>query len=638
MRIKISAPLLLLFFAIIIGTYGAKAQPFGFTYVNSAPCAATTAFTITGITTPVDSTLWNFGHPASGVNDTSTQASPSHAYGAFGPYTVNLYVLVGTTWDTITQSITVAAVNPVNWSPIMSYCTDTLVLDVTTPGATAYSWSNGSTGPTATITNNGLVYVNITTPCGVFGDTAVFQLFPQLQADLGPDFIICQGDVISLTPTLNFNNGVSYLWSNGATTSSISISAAGTYWVTVEDSCYIDTDSVTVTIPAPFTFNFGPDQVLCSGESVVLNPNITAPNIQYTWYSIPSSMPISTQSTYTVNTGGTYWLSATNDCEIIRDTIVIWSPPALNFSLGPNQTICNGDTVILDPNLPAPVVGGRSYLWQDGSTDSIFTATQSGTYTLTVTDSCTTHTASMTITIPSGIIVDLGNDTTYCVGDVMILDPGLPIDWSYLWQDGSTLPYYTATSVGTYWVEVASDCDISSDTVVLNPYQGFTVDLGNDTIICPEDMYYITLDYPNSTYVWPDGSTGNSYLVPAPGNYQVYVLNICDTILSTVKRVDYEPCDCELYVPNAFTPNEDGKNDMFRPRTACLIMEYDFRIFTRYGKEVFATDQIIDGWDGKVGDEYLQDDLYMYRIIYTGLSKRGRVYQKELRGTIAIIK
>lgn len=632
MRIKISAPILLLFFALLMGAYGAKAQPFGFTYVNSAPCAATTSFTITGITTPVDSTLWNFGHPASGVNDTSTQASPSHAYGTFGAYTVNLYVLVGTTWDTVTQSITVAAVNPVNWSPIQSYCTDTLVLDVTTPGATAYSWSNGGTGPTTTITANGLYFVNITTPCGVFGDTAVFQLFPDLVANLGPDFIICQGDVISLTPTLNFNNGVTYLWSNGSTNASISISAAGTYWVTVEDSCYIDTDSVTVTIPAPFTFNFGPDQVLCPGESIVLDPNISGSNLVYQWQNG------SNQSTFTVTTGGTYWLSATNDCEIIRDTIVIWGPPALTFSIGPDVTICNGDTVFLDPNLPAPTVGGRSYLWQDGSTNPTFTATQAGTYTLTVTDSCTTHTASMTITIPSGITVDLGNDTTYCVGDVMILDPGLPITWTYLWQDGSTLPYYTATSTGTYWVEVASDCDISSDTVVLNPYQGFTVDLGNDTVICPEDMYYLTLNYPNSTYIWPDGSTGNSYLVPAPGNYQVYVLNICDTILSTVKRVDYEPCDCEMYVPNAFTPNEDGKNDMFRPRTACLIMEYEFRIYTRYGKEVFFTDQIIDGWDGQVDDEYLQDDIYMYRIIYTGLSKRGRVYQKELRGTVAIIK
>lgn len=611
-------------------------QTFSGVTVQDTCLGDATQFSFGAVIIP-DSVLWTFDDATAAPNDTSTQFTPGYTYGNSGTYAVSVVgywtdALGAVITDTGFYSVTILPdLNVLADSTIL--CGNSVVLDASYPGAAGYLWSTGSTTSTTTAPSNGIYFVSATTPCGVIEDTTFVQLFPQLVANLGPNFGICVGDTIPLTPGLNFNNGVSYLWSNGATTSSIDIFAAGTYAVTVTDSCYTAIDSITITIPPTFSFNLGPDTVLCPGDTIILDPNIGLGNLQYVW-----SNNVFTP-TNVITGPGTYSVVVTNDCDFVRDTIVIFSPPPIAFDLGNDTTLCVGDVLTLDPTAGLPVEVPYTLSWSDGSSNATLDISSAGTFAVTVSDPCTSFIDSISVTIPSGISVDLGNDTTYCAGDLITVSPNLIGNFNYLWSDGSTNSSLDVTAVGTYWVEVSNDCDVSSDTIVFNPFSGFTVNIGNDTTICADKPYLIDLNaYPNSSYQWSDGSQDDIYLVDAPGEYYVDVQNICDTVRSNIIRVTLEPCDCKFYVPNAFSPNRDGSNETFYPQSNCIILEYQFYVYNRWGQEVFRTNSNFIGWDGTYKDEPSPTGLYSYRIFYKAIRTTGEIYQESLIGNVYLLR
>ena len=612
------------------------AQTFSGITVQDTCLGDATQFSFGAVIIP-DSVQWTFGDAATAPNDTSTSLTPSYTYSTAGTYLVSLigYWTDGTgTVTTNSVNINVTILPDLDVLPDSTIlCGSSVVLNASYPGATNYLWSTGATTATATALNNGIYFISATTACGVIEDTTVVVLFPQLVANLGPNFGICVGDTIPLTAGLNFNNGVTYQWSTGATTSSIDIFAAGTYAVTVTDSCYTAVDSITISIPPTFTFNLGPDTVLCPGDTIILDPNIGLGNLQYVW-----SNNVFTP-TNVITGPGTYSVVVTNDCDFVRDTIVIFSPPPISFDLGNDTTLCVGDVLTLDPTAALPPQVPYTISWSDGTSAATLDVMAAGTYGVTVSDPCTSFIDSISITIPSGINVDLGNDTTYCAGDLITVSPDLTGNFNYLWSDGSTGSSLDVSAVGTYWVEVSNDCDVASDTIVFNPFLGFTVDIGNDTTICADKPYIIDLNaYPNSSYLWSDGSTDDIYLVDAPGEYFVDVGNICDTVRSNTIRITLEPCDCKFYVPNAFSPNRDGSNETFYPQSNCVIIEYQFNIYNRWGQEIFRTNSNFIGWDGTYNNEPSPTGLYSYRIYYKAIRNTGEIYQESLIGNVYLLR
>ena len=95
-------------------------------------------------------------------------------------------------------------------------------------------------------------------------------------------------------------------------------------------------------------------------------------------------------------------------------------------------------------------------------------------------------------------------------------------------------------------------------------------------------------------------------------------------------------------MPNAFTPNVDGKNEIFRPVTdftSCVVLEFEMRIFNRWGQELFVSTSIADGWDGTFNGEYLMENVYFYEIIYSVRNQgETRVKQDRLTGNLFMIR
>jgi len=189
---------------------------------------------------------------------------------------------------------------------------------------------------------------------------------------------------------------------------------------------------------------------------------------------------------------------------------------SVNVDLGNDTVICDFDNLVLNAGS-----GFEHYLWQDGSTDSTFLVTQSGTYWVLVTD---TSGCSGGDTISIELIPfappDLGNDSTICEGSTLMLSPG-PDYTSFLWQDGSSEPFFSVSQPGEYWVQVANDCGSGSDTITIAMIPGPTVSLGNDTSFCYG--HYTTLNAGSgfASYFWNNGSTDSSITAYLTGNYWV---------------------------------------------------------------------------------------------------------------------
>lgn len=212
------------------------------------------------------------------------------------------------------------------------------------------------------------------------------------------------------------------------------------------------------------------------------------------------------------------------------------------------------------------------------------------------------------------IIFSLGNDTTLCENEVLILDAST-FNASYKWQDNSTNSTLNVTQEGTYWVEVTNGCGTETDsiTVSFNPLP--TVNLDNYKLICDGETITLDAKFPNATYLWQDNSSDPTFYVTEPGNYWVEVSNSCGVISDTI-FAEFENCDCSLYFPNAFTPNNDGTNDKIGAVFNCKLYEFSLRIFNRWGEIIFETTSAENAWDGTYKGETLPIGTYLYSVKY----------------------
>jgi len=254
-----------------------------------------------------------------------------------------------------------------------------------------------------------------------------------------------------------------------------------------------------------------PDTLRMYGDTIVkwadsLNPGII----------------IATDSIITIAPTVTTTYKATTAYDTAYFTVHVVIPPVIN--LGNDTVLCPGTGQDLQLNVQA--MPFTSYTWQDGSSGLSYDVNQAGTYWVkaTINSSCF---ASDTINVAysSSPYVNLGNDTTLCTGDTLILNANYP-NASYQWQDGATSPIYYATHQGMYWVKVTNQYNChtyNSITISYNPSP--LINFGNDTVLCKGQSLLLNATNPNSTYLWQDNSTDSIYNVYLQGTYWVKITN-----------------------------------------------------------------------------------------------------------------
>ena len=198
------------------------------------------------------------------------------------------------------------------------------------------------------------------------------------------------------------------------------------------------------------------------------------------------------------------------------------------------------------------------------------------------------------------ITANLGPDQQFCPFTQQTLIPvtGNTTGYTFLWQDGSTSPTFTAQTFGTYWVNIQKGCAFDRDTVTFTQgVSNLTIDLGEDQVACPLKPTLIQpLDDPSGySFVWSNGSKQSTLLINDYGKYWVTVSSLCGTASDTIRFI--KPEFPEPFIPNVITPNEDNLNEYFV--VGDDLKGASIEIFNRWGRKVFSDNSYKNNWNAK---------------------------------------
>ena len=231
-------------------------------------------------------------------------------------------------------------------------------------------------------------------------------------------------------------------------------------------------------------------------------------------------------------------------------------------------------------------------------------------------------------------ITDNTTDTAFCAASFPIALHTATIPGDCLWSTGAASQSITITAPGTYWRQVTGDCLYHTDTfrVAAMPSSG----LGTITNICPGTEVTLGIEQPNTSFLWSNGDTQCCVTTGAPGRYALTVSNICGTI-SDSTELTAAPCENCLIAPNAFTPNDDGRNDRFHIIPRCSIGGFHISIYNRWGQQLYQSTDISDGWDGTYSGTAQEVGTYVYYIEYSFATQTGT--KKEImKGDVILVR
>jgi hypothetical protein len=392
-------------------------------------------------------------------------------------------------------------------------------------GGTIYNWSTGDVLPSIYVSpiTTTTYTVTVSDGAGCSGEADItITINPAPTPDLGADISLCQGESATLQTTETYQG---YLWSNGNTNSSLNVSTAGSYSVTITDAngC-TGSDIVEIAVNSLPDANAGMDQTICIGSSVTLS---ASGGDSYQWNTGENQQSIIVFPTTTTS----YTVTVTENGCSSTDNVVI----TVNDGLDANITtampdICIGDSTVLIAN------GGTSFLWSTGETTQTITVAPSGTvvYSVTVSDDVCEGEADIQVTVADSISIAI-SPATICEGEtatIYVSNGG-----TYEWSTGETTQSIdvTPSSTTTYYVTVTEDnCSNStSATVTVNSLP--TADAGEDQAICEgesADLFAVG----GSIYEWSTGAMTSDITV-TPSSSLVYSVTITENGCSAVDDV-----------------------------------------------------------------------------------------------------
>ena len=307
----------------------------------------------------------------------------------------------------------------------------------------------------------------ITAPTASDQVTVTVNPLPAATITAGGPLAFCTGGSVTLTASA----GTSWLWSNGATTQSITVNTAGSYSVTVTNAANCSaTSAETVVIVNALpvaTITAGGPLAFCSGGSVTLTASAGS---SWLWSTGATTQAI------TVNNAGSYSVTVTNaaNCSATSAATVVSvnALPAATITAGGPLAFCSGGSVTLTAS------AGASWLWSTGATTQSITVNTAGSYSVTVTnaDGCSATSAATVVTVNAlpAATITAGGPLAFCTGGSLTLTASAGASW--LWNTGATTQSITVNIAGSYSVTVtnASNCSATSAAMVVTVTPGVT--------------------------------------------------------------------------------------------------------------------------------------------------------------------
>lgn len=490
------------------------------------------------------------------------------------------------------------------------------VLDATadSPDDLVWEWSNPGVlsnvnTPNPTITTNESVELVVTATdelgCSHSDTILVNLLYEEL--DLGPDLETCENEPVTISsgmpPALTFE------WSNNAVTPDITVNESGIYTlnVTSPEGCEYS-DEVEVTVYAIPVVDLGEEPLLCDGDEYTLDA--ANPDNDVEWSTGDNTQTI------TLDESGTYSVVVTNDfgCNMSDSiNLVFHAPPVID--LVPVDTICNTGQITYNAG-----DDGVQFNWSTGANTQSITVNQPGVYSVVVTsaEGCVNE-AETVLDVISEPVFDLGPDRDLCKGESAQLTA--PVSGvSYLWSTGHTSSNISVSSTNNYSLTVFNSHCSYTDSLTVVFEEPARNNLPEETEFCFEecpDGFDLDAGNPGYTYEWDNGESNQDRRIDQPGLYTVTVTSPAAACERNFTSSVVDLCGYKLYVPNAFTPNEDGVNDLFGAVGGETVEEFELRIFDRWGELIFSSTNQDEKWNGNAGGiHYSQTEVYSYWLKY----------------------
>ena len=478
---------------------------------------------------------------------------------------------------------------------------------------------------------------------------------PQLNGSI-PSFTSVNGPLQACTGTTSIFStdeftGVIYNWFDFPSTatfitpndSSISDSITidwgttlpGTYTISVSptDACgLLSGDPISFTLelvdnPQPLIIT-SPDSI-CQGASANLVSNYVTGNV---WSTSEITQIIS------VSQSGTYSLSVTGVCGILQSsvTIAVISQPSASISVNGNLSLCPGQSVQLISST------NQDFTWSDLSLNDTLTTPSSGIYVLSVSNFCGLASDTVEVLSIPGVVQPqiLTSGSVLCSGASLLLTSSETNGIS--WSTGSVNDSIEVSAPGTYILSISNGCGIGTDTlVVISSVFTYNSQASPDSGNAPLEVnFLVNSSNQISSYSWDFNGLGTSsevaplFTFNAPGLYPVIVelvdQNGCVGIDTIEIRV-LTKLPSEITVPNCFSPNGDGMNDLFQVKSLNLST-FDLMIWNRWGGLMYKSTDAFAGWNGQSNAGIAPEGTYFY--VLDAVGSDSKAYQ--LKGSITL--
>jgi gliding motility-associated-like protein len=589
---------------------------------------------------------------------------PANSFTNLAPGTYTPQVRFASTGCSITlspETLTEPSIPAASASNSGPYCEGTAVSlngTTTSTGTLAYNWTgpNGFTSTlqnptdlpsTGTHTYQLIVSVNGCQSAPVSTTVTVNPIPVASVSNTGP---YCVGDPIHLSSTVIPGGTIAYFWSGpNSYVSSVQnptdATQAGTYQlITSLNGCQSSQASTTVVI------NAIPDALasyvapFCTGNPLQLNGSTTSTGtVSYSWMG-PTGYSSTMQNPSDASTAGTYTLVVTESgCSSTPSSVIVVSEiPAVSASnAGP---YCEGTPIQLNGSTPG--TGPITYSWTgpNGYSSALQNpadATIGGIYTLTIHVNNCLNTASTLVTVKANPLADFSS-TSPCMNDSVVFSslssaplPEIINSWHWDFNDGFTSseenPKHVFASAGVHQVflkvTTASNCiaDVSKDIEVKAEVDANFYFSPTTISVLDPNIQCVNASSNATGYLWNFGSENaqSTELSPAftypahPGSYSIKLIayndeGCRDSIIKLVRVED----ELIHYIPNAFTPDGDEFNQVFKPvfTSGFDPQNYTFVIYNRWGELIFESHDAAIGWDGTYQGQMVPEGTYTWNI------------------------
>lgn len=477
-----------------------------------------------------------------------------------------------------------------------------------------YRWSTGDSLTRLQVKDTGWYWVRMSNLCGMDSTAFRVDLLHSPLALLPPDSIFCNLVALNVQSGSD-NNEEEYTWFDLQLqqtllnrSNNLNLTGPGAWSLEISNRCGVSRDTIEARLLVNPEANLGRDSVFCNLVDLTLVPGRTGNEENYLWHDL------SADSFFQVTNPGWVKVQISNRCGVSQDSVFYLLRLSPFVDLPDDSVFCNQVAWEFDAT---SAENTTKYLWNTGDTTPRLSVSGPGVYRVSLSNTCGTITDSVRVSLLSTPQFSFAqNEYVFCdrvVPFQLKTAPDPQNEEQVRWFNGATLSDFNVTDTGVFRAEIWNRCGSTFDSVLVRVSQSPVVNLGPDTILCGNFSLILDAGNPGMTYLWePGGETTQQITVKQQTTFRVRVSN-ADGCFAEDDFTVGSNCISKYFIPDAFSPNNDGLNEVFRPQLI-NFEQFEMHIFNRWGEHLFSTNDPSLGWDGTYKGEILPAGMYLYSM------------------------